>query len=55
MSQYDREEEQLERDLADGRITQAEFNKQIRELHQAYREDARASAEQAYDNEMERW
>lgn len=54
-SQYEREEEQLSRDFADGFITAAEFNAQMRELQRWARDEARAAAEQAYQDAMERW
>jgi hypothetical protein len=59
MTQYEREEEQLERDLADGRISGAEYNKQLREMQQSYREEMRGmaedAAEQAYNDVMGGW
>ena len=55
MNQYDREELQIENDLTEGRITQAEYNVQMRDLQQEYRAMARESAQDAYDREMERW
>lgn len=47
MTQYEREEEQLEQDLAEGRISQAEYNKQSREMQQSYRDEMREQAEDA--------
>lgn len=55
MTQYEREEQQLEDELAGGRITQAEYNVQLREMERSYRQEARESAQDAYDREMERW
>lgn len=55
MTQYEREEKELEDELADGRITQAEYNAQVREMERAYRQEMRESAQDAYDRELERW
>ena len=55
MDQFDREEELLEQQLANGEITNAEFNRAIRELHMEYRECAQEAAERAYENEMINW
>jgi len=55
MNQYDREEEQLADDLRNGRIDQAEYNRQFQALQRDYREAAQEAAERAYENEMERW
>jgi hypothetical protein len=54
-TQIEREEEALERDLDNGVIDHKEYNRQMRELQQDYRESARESAQEAYDREMERW
>lgn len=53
--QLEREEEALEDDLAAGRITQAEFNKELRELHRDYRAMAEDAAHEAYMQELDRW
>jgi len=53
--QMEREEEELERQLAAGEITQAEFRREINELHRDYRAAAHEAAARAYENEMERW
>lgn len=55
MNQYDREEQQLDDDLAAGRITPAEHSKQLRELQRDYRDAARESAESAYERELDNW
>lgn len=59
LNQYEREEEQLERDLHEGRITQAEYNKQLRDMQRDYRDEMRGmaeeAAERAYNDTMERW
>lgn len=47
MTQYEREEQQLEDDLSEGRISQAEFNKQQREMERSYRDEMRGVAEEA--------
>ena len=59
MNQYEREEEQLERDLNDGRISLVEYNKQLRDMQRDYRDEMRGmaedAAERAYDDVMDRW
>ena len=55
MDAYEREEQALEDALANGEISLAEFNREIRELQRDYRAAAQESAEQAYREEMERW
>lgn len=55
MSQLEREEEGLEQAYADGYISIAEFNEEMRDLHRAYRCTAEEAAHEAYDREMERW
>lgn len=47
MTQYEREEEQLERDLNDGHISQAEYNKQLQQMQRDYRDELRGMAEEA--------
>ena len=59
MNQYEREEEQLERDLAEGRISSAECSKQLREMQQSDRDEMRGqaedAAERAYNDVMGSW
>ena len=59
VNQYEREEEQLERDLAEGRITRAEYNKQLIDMQRSYRDEMRGladeAAERAYNDAMDRW
>lgn len=55
MNQYEREEEQLEQDLRSGLVTQAEYNKLLRDMQRAMQDEARGAAERAYRDEMERW
>ena len=55
MNWYDREEQQLEDDLAAGRITSAEYQKAIRELQRDYRAAAEELAECAYKRELDNW
>ena len=55
MTQFDREVEALEGDLEEGRISQKEFNREMRLLQTDYREAAREEAQRAYDDEMNRW
>ena len=57
MTQYEREEEQLERDLIEGRISQAQYNKDLRDMQRDYREEmlglAEEAAERAYNDAMD--
>ena len=59
MNQYEREEEQLERDLNDGRITSAEYSKQLRDMQHSYHEEmigqAEEAAERAYNDAIGGW
>ena len=59
MNQYEREEEQLERDLREGLISQAEYNKQLRDMQRDYRDEMRGlaehAAERAYNDTMGEW
>ena len=50
MFNFDREIEQLEQDLADGVITQKEYNTEIRSMHA----EMRAIAEEAGERERDR-
>ena len=50
--QLEREEEQLERDYAEGLITYEEFKKEMKLLHSDYRAMAEAEAEEAYAERM---
>ena len=52
---FDKEEQQLEDDLAAGLISLEEFNLAMRELQREYTAAAQESAQRAYDLEMERW
>jgi len=54
-SQFAREEEQLEEDLRHGRITPQQYQREIKGLYDAYAACARESAEDAYQQELERW
>jgi hypothetical protein len=54
-SQYDREEEQLDNDLAAGLITPQQHREQMRELQRDYRAAAEESAQDAYDRELGNW
>ena len=47
MTQYEREEEQLERDLREGNISREEYNKQVLEMERSYRDEMRGLAEEA--------
>lgn len=47
MNWYDRELETLDRDLANGTLTQTEYNQSLRDLEREYAESAREAAENA--------
>ena len=55
MNAWDREEEQLSRDLEAGNMSVKEYNLAMRDLQRDYRDSARESAQEAYDREMDRW
>ena len=55
MDQFDREQDQLEQELENGTITQKEFNHEMLELQRDYQGAAEEAAQDAYDNEMNRW
>ena len=59
MNQYEREEDQLARDLNEGRISLAEYNKLLRQMQRDYADEIRGmaeeAAERAYNDVMERW
>ena len=50
MNAYDREEEDLQDQLANGEITQKEYFRYMRELRAAYRDDRERAADEARDN-----
>lgn len=49
MNQYEREYEQLEKDRNQGLLTDAEFNKQVRELERFQQEQERQEREEAHE------
>jgi hypothetical protein len=51
---YERAEQELERDLEEGRMTLKEFNKAMRELRMELEESAARASQEAYDREMDR-
>jgi 3-isopropylmalate dehydratase small subunit len=53
--QMERELDRLEVDLREGRITQSEYNQEVREIERAYQHAAEESARDAYDRELGRW
>lgn len=59
MTQYEREEEQLERDYQDGLISLAEYNKLLRQMERDYQDEMRGiaeeAAERAYNDVMGGW
>lgn len=52
---FERAEEALERDLEEGRITQADFNAEVRDLGQSYMEAREEAAWEAAQAEREQW
>jgi uncharacterized membrane protein len=50
MGWYERAEDQLENELADGEITDKEFNDQMRDLNEEYEQCRNDAAQDAYDN-----
>ena len=54
-SQFDREIEELERQLDAGEITSKEYWKEVHELQRDYRAAAEEAAEQAYRDTLDSW
>jgi hypothetical protein len=54
-SQFEHEQESLDRQLEAGTITSARHRELVRDLWREYRDAAREAAQRAYDSEMERW
>ena len=54
-NQLEREEQSLEDDLKSGCLSQSEYNYEMKELHSDYRNHAEQSAQEAYDDELNRW
>ena len=55
MNALEREEELLNNELDNGEITLAEYNKQMQEIQRDYHAAACEAADNAYQEEMERW
>jgi len=55
MDVLEREERILQRQLDDGEISQAEFNREMREIERDYGAAAYEAAERAHDRELEEW
>jgi hypothetical protein len=55
MSQFDREEEALDRAYQNGDITLKQYQDEMRELQRDYRGAAQEAAERAYEDELDRW
>ena len=53
--QFEREVEHLQQQVADGVISQAEFNDEMHELERDFRGAAEEAAEDAYRRELECW
>lgn len=54
-SQMEREEEDIQRRYQNGEISNAEMWDELRELQRDYAAAAREAAQNAYDDELERW
>ena len=54
-SQFDREEDDIQRRYAAGEITLAEYNEEMRVLQQDYRGAAEEAAREAYERERANW
>lgn len=54
-SNYEREEESIQRRYANGEITNAEMWAELRELQRDYRDSAREAAQGAYERELDNW
>ena len=55
MNQYEREEEALGRDYAEGRISLKEYNEQMREMQRSYRAEMQEACWDAFDRERDNW
>ena len=55
MDAFEREEELIEREFDEGKITLKERNRQLNELRRDYQAEAERSAQDAYESEMARW
>lgn len=53
--QLERQEDALEKDWKEGRITNAEYNKEMLEHQRDYRAAAQGASWDAYDREFENW
>lgn len=54
-SQMEREEDAIHDAFDRGQITHAEMQSELRELQRDYQSLAREAAQDAYEDEMERW
>ncbi len=52
MNAWDRERNQLERDLENGEISNTEFNRQMRAIDRDEEEAAKEAAEEAYERAL---
>ena len=55
MDQWEREEEQVERDYEAGLISSTERNKLLMDIQRDYRNAAQEAAWEAHERELERW
>ena len=54
-SDYDRELRRLDDQLEEGSISRDEYDESVRQIERDYREAAREAAENAYQEEINRW
>ena len=54
-AQYEREEDDIQERYARGEISNAEMWAELKELQRDYRGAALEAAQEAYEQEMERW
>jgi hypothetical protein len=54
-SQFDREEDDIQRRYAAGEITLAQYNEEMRDLQRDYRAAAEEAIQEAADRERQNW
>ena len=55
MDQFELEEQHLQEQYESGNLSLKEFNHEMLELQRDYQGVAEEAAQEAYDNEMQRW
>lgn len=51
----ERQERELQEQFDAGKIDRSKFDLEMRDIHREYREMAREAAQNAYDDELDRW